>query len=168
VGLEVDASGRARYYRACAIGGLLAALVFTWMLAIGQLDLLQDRNLDNLYDSQARSLFDGHWDMPPDDLGIEAWIIDGKGYMYFGPVPSLFRMPILAVTDQFDGRLTQLSMLAAFTVLVVFTTRLGWRVRTLARGDAAVGRAEVWAAGTFTFVVGAGSVVLFLASPTAS
>jgi hypothetical protein len=164
VGLEVDASGRARYYRACAIGALVAALVFTWMLAAGRLDVLRAGELSHLYDSQAHSLLDGRWDIPRDELGIEAWIVDGKAYTYFGPVPSILRMPVAALTDGFDGRLTQLSMLGAFAVLMVFTTRLGWRVRTLVRGSAAVGSFEAWAAGAFTFVLGAGSVVLFLAS----
>jgi hypothetical protein len=164
VGLEVDASGRARYYRACAIGGLVAALVFTWMLAAGRVDILRAGELSHLYDSQAHSLLEGRWDIPRDELGIEAWIVDGKAYTYFGPVPALLRMPIAAVTDRFDGRLTQLSMLAAFAVLMVFASRLGWRVRTLFGGQRPVGRAEAGAVGVFTFVLGAGSVVLFLAS----
>ena len=162
--LDAEKTGRARYYRACAIGGLVAALVFTWMLAAGRLDLLRPGDLSHLYDSQAHSLLEGRWDMPRDDLGIEAWIVDGKAYMYFGPVPAILRMPVAVFTDQFDGRLTQLSMLAAFAVLLVFTTRLGWRVRGLARGNTPVGTLEAWAAGTFTFLLGAGSVVLFLAS----
>jgi hypothetical protein len=55
-------------------------------------------------------------------------------------------------------------MLAAFAVLLVFTTRLGWRIRALVRGETPVGTVEAWAAGAFTFLLGAGSVVLFLAS----
>ncbi len=162
--LDPETTGRGRYYRACAIGGLVAALAFTWMLAAGRLDLLRAGELSHLYDSQAHSLLEGRWDIPRDELGIEAWIVDGKAYTYFGPVPALLRMPVAVFTDQFDGRLTQLSMLAAFTVLMVFTTRLGWRVRTLVRGGAPVGNFETWTAGAFTFVLGAGSVVLFLAS----
>lgn len=161
---DAEPTDRSRYYRACAIGGLIAAVVFTWMIAAGRLDLMRAGELRHLYDSQAHSLLDGRWDIPRDELGLEAWIIDGKAYMYFGPVPSLLRMPIAAFTDRFDGRLTQLSMLAAFMVLLVFTTRLAWRVRGLVRGAAPVGMFEMIAAGVFTFVVGAGSVVLFLAS----
>ena len=162
--LDAAKAGRARYYRACAIGGLVAAVVFTWMLAAGRADLLRAGDLSHLYDSQAHSLLEGRWDIPRDELGIEAWIVDGKAYMYFGPVPAMLRMPVALFTDQFDGRLTQLSMLAAFAVLLVFTTRLAWRVRALARGDTPVGTVEAWAAGAFTFLLGAGSVVLFLAS----
>ncbi|HUF83850.1 MAG TPA: hypothetical protein VMQ81_04570 [Acidimicrobiia bacterium] len=153
-----------RYLRACTIGGVLAALVFTWMLCAGRADLLQSHELTGIYDAQARSLLDGHWDIPRDKLSLEAYIIDGKAYSYYGPVPSVLRMPVLAVTDSLDGRLAQVSMLGAFVVLIVFTSRLSWRVRGLARAGEPVTRFELWVAGAFVFVVGAGSVVLFLAS----
>ncbi len=159
-----DSPGCARYYRACAIGAVAAAVVFTWMLAAGRIDLLRANELSHFYDSQAHSLLDGRWDVPRDALGIEAWIVDGKAYMYFGPVPAILRMPVALFTDRFDGHLTQLSMLAAFAVLMVFTTRLGWRIRMLVRRDAPVSAVEALTAGAFTFTVGAGSVVLFLAS----
>lgn len=163
---DPGAGGRRRYLRACAVGGLVAAVAFTWLLCAGRADLLQSHELDNLYDAQAHALLDGHWDMPREELGIEAYIIDGKAYTYYGPVPAVMRMPVAAVTDRFDGRLTQLSMLGAFAVLIVFTGRLSWRVRGLVRGEQPVGRIELWIAGAFVFVVGAGSVVLFLASRT--
>jgi hypothetical protein len=164
--LDADrgAGDRRAYLRACAVGGLLSGLLFTWMLSAGRADLLQSHELTGIYDAQARSLLDGHWDIPREELSLEAYIIDGKAYTYYGPVPSVLRMPVLAVTDSLDGRLAQVSMLGAFVVLVVFTSRLSWRVRALVRGGQEVGRTEVWLAGSFVFVVGAGSVVLFLAS----
>jgi hypothetical protein len=161
----VDAgAARHRFYRACAIGSVLAAIVFTWMLAIGRLDLMQSHVLDDFFDAQAHSLLGGRWDVPVETLGFEAFLVDGKAYMYFGPWPALLRLPVAAVTDRFDGELTQLSMLAAFAVLMVATSRLLWRVRELARPRRAVSWSEAWAAGVFVAVVGAGSVVLFLAS----
>lgn len=160
---EID-TARRRFSRACALGGALAGIVFTWMLALGRLDLLQSHNFGGFYDAQARSLLNGHWDVPLKTLGFEAFLHDGKPYTYFGPWPAVMRMPIVAVTDRFDGRLTQLSLLAAFVVLLVATSRLLWHVRELTRGTAPVGRLESWAVGGFVAVVGAGSVVLFLAS----
>src|SRR3954471_13438427 len=73
-------------------------------------------------------------------------------------------MPIALFTHRFDGRLTQISMLLAFIIAMVFTVRLVRRIRVLARGDAPVTRLEQWATGLFVFVVGAGSVLMFLAS----
>ena len=133
------------------------------MVAIGRFDLLQSHGLDNFYDAQADAWLDGRWDIPRERLGFEAFIVDGKAYEYFGPFPALLRLPVAAF-DSLDGRLTQLSLLAAFTVMMIATSRLLWRVRVLARGDAPVARTEAVTAGVFVFVVGAGSVVMFLGS----
>lgn len=90
----------------------------------------------------------------------------GAGLMmaagYFGPWPALLRLPVAALTDRFDGRLTQPSMLLAFVVALFFTARLAWRIRALVLPDAPLRRAEQWAIGGFAFVVGSGSVLMFL------
>lgn len=152
------------FARAGALGGAAAAVPFAWLVALGRLDLLQRHDLAGFYDAQAHALLDGHWDIPREELGFEAFIVDGKAYTYFGPWPTLLRMPVAALTDRFDGRLTQISLLLAFAVLMVATVRLAWRVRELAHPGARVGRFEAALAGGFTFLVGSGSVVLFLAS----
>jgi hypothetical protein len=165
VSIAVDAAAaRRRFLRACAVGGAVAAVGFIWMLAIGRLDLLHQGVLSGLYDAQAHRLLEGHWDVPLDKLGFEAILVNGKTYMYFGPWPALLRLPIAAVTDRLDGELTQLSMIGAFVVLLVSTSRLLWRVRRLMRGDRPTTRIELCAAAIFVLVVGAGSVVMFLAS----
>ena len=104
------------------------------MCSIGRLDLLQSHILDSIYDSQARALLAGHWDIPRPQLGFEAFVVGNKTYTYFGPWPTVLRMPVELFTHQFDGRLTQLSILLAFAVFMVATARLLWRVRELARG----------------------------------
>jgi hypothetical protein len=163
-GVAAPDATRRLFYRACALGGALAAIGFTWMLARGRLDLLQGHTFGDFYDAQARSLWHGRWNVPPEVMGFEAFIIDGKSFMYFGPWPAVLRMPLAAVTDRFDGRLTQLSLLLAFALLLVATSRLLWRVRALTRGTTPMGRLESWAIGGFVAVVGVGSTVLFLAS----
>ncbi|GIU87520.1 MAG: hypothetical protein KatS3mg009_2035 [Acidimicrobiia bacterium] len=152
------------FARAGALGGAAAAVPFTWLVTLGRLDLLQRHDLAGFYDAQAHALLDGHWDIPRDRLGFEAFIVDGKAYTYFGPWPTLLRLPVAALTDRYDGRLTQLSLLAAFAVLMVATVRLAWRAREVAHAGAPVGRFEAALAACFTFTVGAGSVVPFLAS----
>lgn len=153
-----------RFARACVAGALAAALVFAWVLFLGRAELAPPRPAADFYDAQARALFHGRWDVPPEVLSIEAFEVDGRTYMYFGPVPALLRMPILAVTDALDGRLTQLSMLVAFAVTMLGVTRLSWRIRTFVRGDAAVHRREAVVTALFTFGAGAGTVVLYLGS----
>jgi hypothetical protein len=154
-----------RYAVAWLLGSLAAALLFVWMLNLGRIDFFQTQRFGGtFFDEQARALADGHWDLPTTNLGPEAYIVDGKAYIYFGPVPALLRFPVLAVTDELDGRLTQVSMLAAWIVAMFFAARLGWQVRGLVRGDRPVGTFEVWATGLFALMLGAGSSLLFLAS----
>ena len=157
-------SPRRSFARACALGSGLAAIPFVWMCAIGRATLLQSHILDGFYDAQAHSLLAGHWDVPREKLGFEAFVIGSKTYTYFGPWPSILRMPVALFTHRFDGRLTQLSILLAFAVFMVATSRLLWRIRELARGDEPTTRVERISIVVFMLVIGAGSVVLFLAS----
>ena len=58
----------------------------------------------NFFDLQARAFLDGDLAVPTDSLGIEGFVIDGRTFMYFPPFPALLRIPVLMVTDGFDGR----------------------------------------------------------------
>ena len=102
--------------------------------------------------------------MPLKSLAIEAFDIHGRYYTYFGLWPSIVRMPVLLVTHHFDGRLTAPSMLLALAVTLVSTARLHWALRTIIRRDVPLGRAETLSVGAIQFLVGAGSVVIFLGS----
>jgi hypothetical protein len=158
----VDADRR-RFRRAASLGAALAAVVFLLVVLDGQSTLLRSGVGTGFYDAQAHSLLDGHWDVPAQEAGIEGLRVDGKTYLYFGPLPSLLRLPVAVVTDGLDGELTQLSMLLAVGVLLTFTVRLAWRLRPLVRGPAPVTRGECWAVGGTVFAIGAGSVLVFLA-----
>ncbi len=155
---------RRRFWRATAIGGALTLPVFYWMVSAGQLNPFHAEPFGSFYDTQAHSLLELRWDVPAKEVAFEGFRIGGKTYLYFGPVPAILRMPVLAFTDSLDGRLTQVSMLAAFAVALVFIGRLSWRIRRLVRGDASVSRLELWVVGGYVFVIGTGSVMLFLAS----
>ena len=67
-------------------------------------------------------------------------MIDGREYMYFPPGPSLARMPLLAFTDELDGKLSAPSMLVAWCTSTLLLTLLIWRVRRILRPDAALSR----------------------------
>lgn len=161
---------RRRFFVAAAIGCALAVVVFLVVLLDGHLTPFRvappadsfGGDLGRFYDLQAHSLLHLHWNVPARPLGIEGFHMDDGSYMYFGPWPAVLRLPIAAVTDGFDGRLTQPSMLLAFVVALVFTARLAWRIRTLVLVDAPVRRVEQWVIGAFVFVVGTGSVLVFL------
>jgi hypothetical protein len=151
--------------RAGALGAGLATAVFLAVLLEGDGGLLEGRGvLSGFYDEQARSLLDLRWDVPAPAVSIEGFRVGHKTYMYFGPFPALLRLPVVAVTERLDGRLTPLSLLLAFVVAMVFTVRLAWRIRPLVRPDQPLGRGEAWAVGGFVFLTGVGTVLLFLAA----
>jgi hypothetical protein len=158
---------RRRFFVACAAGGVVAAAVFAWVVFQGRRDVLAPEApevLGGFYDAQARGLLHGHWDVPAKALSFERFTIDGRYYMYFGPWPAVLRMPIIAFTDDYDGRLSRLSMLLAFVILLVFAARLAWQARTLLQGEGPVSRATLISASGFVFIVGCGSTTLFLAA----
>jgi hypothetical protein len=182
-----------RWRRAAVVGGALATVLFAWVVLIGRAELTAAPTGD-FYDLQVRAWFDGRWDIedrihpdtgqPYNPLSIEAIVVDGRSYLYYGPVPALLRTPLAAVTSGTDGRTTQPFMLAAFVVLLGGANALGWRIRCLVRASASpatpasgastgpdasvhtesLSAPEVWLAGATTFVVGAGTVALYLGS----
>ncbi|HEX5095658.1 MAG TPA: hypothetical protein VFX21_06595 [Acidimicrobiia bacterium] len=150
--------------RPAIFGALASGVVFVAVLADRHWSVLRYDTVGGFYDLQAHRFLQGHLDVPADPLGYEGIFIGRRVYMYYGPWPAILRLPVAVFTHRFDGRLTQLSMLLAFAVALFFTIRLFQRVRTLVAGETAVTRGERWATGVFVFVVGAGSVLTFLAS----
>jgi len=157
-----------RYTRSVVIAGSLALVAYVGVLwdfglhplrtAIGGADF------SGFYDLQARQLFHGHLDVPVGEIGLEAFAVRGKEYIYFPPGPSLLRVPILLVTDAFDGELTAFSMLGSWIVTTVLTALLMWRTRCSLRGRALLSRAEAAGFGILLFTLVSGSVVLYLGS----
>jgi hypothetical protein len=164
---RVAHANRRRFTVAAAVGGVLAAIPFLWLL-FGPWEspdfLRQAISQTNFYDLQARAMFHGHLWIPDGRLGVEAFVHGGREFTYFGLFPSLLRMPILLVTSRLDGRLTVPSMLAAWLVTGVFVSLLLWRVRVLIRGEAVVGRAEAVSFGVLVATIQGGSVFLVLAA----
>ncbi|MEZ5169419.1 MAG: hypothetical protein R3A49_01560 [Acidimicrobiia bacterium] len=160
----VRALAKKRFTTAVVVGGLLGAIAFGWMVSAGTFDFTQWQKVGSFYDAQAESWLDGHWDIEQKILGIESFGHEGRTYMYQGPWPALLRVPVFAVTDSFYGRLTALSMLAAFAVAVVFSARLLWKLRNIIRPRAPVRNGEFAFTVFFMFVLGGGSSLLYTAS----
>lgn len=159
---------RATLNRACAIGAVIGFVPYVavlWDFGFRPLRRMTANGVNaDFFDVQARALFHGHLSVPPGSLGIEAFVVDGRHYMYFPPFPAIIRMPILLVTDRLDGRLTALSMLAGWFVLAFVLAWLFRVVRGVLRGDAPVGRLEALGFATLMGSVTGGSVMLFIAS----
>ncbi len=135
-----------------------------WDLWSGSLNPLRAVPYDDFYDLQARAMFHGHLYLPNGKMGIEAFVHDGRQYTYFGLFPSIIRMPILLVTDGFDGQLTAPSILIAWVLTAVFSALMLWRLRILMRGEVLLGRAEAASYGVLMATIMGGSVILYLAA----
>ena len=161
------ARSRHRFTVAVIVGLAVVSVPYLWILWdlwTGSADPFRLVSPANFYDLQARAMLAGHLYVPNGSLGIEAFVHNGRQYTYFGLFPSLLRMPVLAVTHQFDGRLTAPSMLLAWMVTGVSTSLLLWRVRILARGAAILGVAEAVCSGVLVATITGGSVLLYLAA----
>ncbi len=155
---------RARFLVASGVGAAFALALFALIITRGRPDLLDWQRSGDFYDAQARAWLAGNWEIPDGVLTIEKFLHDGHAYMYQGPWPALLRLPVVAITGRFDGRLTQLSMLLGTFVAMAGATRLHWRARRLLRADAPVKRPDLVVAALATFVVGGGSALLYEAS----
>lgn len=165
-GPEGDGAGRPAgrsLVAACGIGGLLAWVLFVLVMTYGTGDLLHRETFGGFYDAQAEALLDGDLAVDPDAVRFEGFRMDDGTFIYQGLVPALVRVPVLAVTDAYEGRLTGLSMAVAFAVALAAASRLTLRTRRLVRGADPVGRAEAVRTGFLVFGLGA-STLLFLAA----
>jgi hypothetical protein len=151
----------------CAIGA--AAIPYLWVLWdlwTGTVNPLRSNGVNDIpiYDAQARAIMHGHLWVANGSISFEAWLHGGHQYTYFGIFPSLIRIPILLFTSSLDGRLTPLSMFAAWVVTAVFSSFLLWRLRILFRGNAPLGWWEATSYGVLLASILAGTVLVYLAS----
>ncbi len=157
---------RRRFTRAVVIGVVVMGppfLYLLWDLWSHAPNPFRGVPYDDFYDLQARAMFHGHLDLPPGQMGIEAFKHDGLSYTYFGIFPSLIRMPFLLVSSS-NGELTAGSILVAWLTTGLFSSLMLWRLRVLMRGSALVGRAEAACYGVFMATIMGGSVLIFLAA----
>jgi hypothetical protein len=158
------AADRVRYFQACVVGVVGATAAFLVALLDGHPSLLQRTWRGNWYDLQAHSLLHWRWDVAPGALSNEGFIVHGKTYMYFGVWPALLRMPVAAVTQSLDGRLSQLSMLLAFFLALMAVARLAWQVRAVTTDGRPLERTELIVIAAFVAMAGVGTPILFLAT----
>lgn len=158
--------GRHLHFLLPSLGVLLA---FCWFLTFGTWQLLEAEAppayfADRFYDAQALSLLEGRLDVPPEAIDFEAFVHDGKYYGYFGLVPALLRVPLLAAFPALAGRLNRPIMLLACAVNLFVTYRLQRRVRYLAGLQQPPTVAERVLVALFVVLVGLGTTNLFLGS----
>ncbi len=136
----------------------LATGCFTWLVTGGSGDLFYHDGFGDFYDHQAVSLVRGRLDVPPDAIGIEAFVSRGRYYGYFGLTPALLRVPAVLLGVGF-GELTRLSMLLAYVACLIGAYLILFEVRRILASAGS-------ALGTVLFIanVALGSTILFLGS----
>ncbi len=144
--------------------GLVPFVVVLWDFGLEPLrrGTAAGNNAD-FFDVQARALFHGHLDVPPGSLGIEAFVVGGRHYLYFPPFRRCcgcpcWRSPTASTAG--SPRRRCCSPRGARRPLV----RLAVAVRGVVGGAAPVGRGEAFAVGAVVASVLGGSTLVYLAS----
>ena len=97
----------------------ISILVWSWFVTCGDWKLFEPQDFCGFYDALARSIIHGHFDVPRDAIGVEAFTFEGKAYGYFGIGPALLRIPLVLMFPSTDGLWSRLMILiAAATSLV--------------------------------------------------
>ena len=109
-------AGRAAFLL-CA---LVVAAAGLWWVTAGLGEPTEPAPFGNIFDDLARSFFKGRVDVNCEIAAGEAFVVDNKCYLYFGPVPALLRLPVLAAAPGLFGRLCRLMVWAANLLLLFF------------------------------------------------
>lgn len=100
--------------------GLLLLLATAWYAALltnGHFDLLRTGStLDKTFNSMLAHLLQLKFDVDPTIVGKEGFQRDGRVYAYWGPLLSIFRLPLLLLPAGLDIDITPLSSLIAVSV----------------------------------------------------
>lgn len=86
------------------VGGIaVAALLFAFYLGVATQFTYESwprSSCGGIFNEQARALVAGRMDLDPTVLGGEAFVRDGRYYTYFGILPAILRIPLLAMPDR--------------------------------------------------------------------
>ncbi|MGH7996498.1 MAG: hypothetical protein ACREFX_09120 [Opitutaceae bacterium] len=156
--VEGGAWARHRWFFAAA---LVCGAAFAYFVTEGTGSLFYPESFGDFYDYQAAGLLHGRLDVPRGAISVEAFLVRGKAYGYFGPTPALMRIPFVLGGWEF-GRLSRAFMLAEFLGCLGFAYLILRRAARLVRGpNAEPGPAAVLVLCANT---GLGSTLLFLGS----
>ncbi|MBI5691110.1 MAG: hypothetical protein HZC55_13560 [Verrucomicrobia bacterium] len=114
----------------------LSIVAFAWIVTQGSYSFGVREPFGDFYDYQAASLLQGRLDVPEEAIGGEAFVVGGKLYGYFGPVPALLRLPFVWLDVAF-GRLARGYMLVFFAGTVIASYLILRHAVGLVRGPGA-------------------------------
>lgn len=157
-----------RHVQSCVAGAAIGAVPMLASLTALRWTLIRtarpDHLFSNVFDLQARALLEGRWSLELGSLGIESFNTNGGSHTYFPPFPAFIRMPFLMASDSWSGKLTALSMLAAWLVTMVSVGALIWTIRQAVRPGEPLTRRDGILTGGLMASVGGGSLLVYLAA----
>jgi hypothetical protein len=118
----------------------------------------------DFYDEQARAFLHGRLAVRPSVAGPEGFLIDGRTYLYYGPLLAVVRLPFALFGDMFTARLTRMSLIVGYVAFCTGSFHLLERARRWAFGRWHLPVAAVsspWRTGLFV-AAAACSPMLFL------
>ena len=94
---------------------LIVFAFFSFFCTYGSFDVIEHdpQGLGPAYDSMATNLLSGSVAVDPQTIQWETFSSQGAFHMYFGPWPSLLRVPLQVAMPQLSGQWTRLSILTA-------------------------------------------------------
>ena len=105
---------RASLWGAAAFVSLaLIASLYFFLLTRGTGELLTHDMLSGSFDSLADGLMRGTAEVDPETIRWEAFVVEGRSYLYFGPWPALLRIPLHWLAPDLFGQWARLSCLVA-------------------------------------------------------
>ncbi|MEE2664934.1 MAG: hypothetical protein VX466_08100 [Myxococcota bacterium] len=114
----------------------LAGSVYLLLVTYGSLELFAEERLSKVYDYLGNSFLLGEATVP---TSSESFRVDGRDYVYFGPLPALLRIPLNALWPGAFGEWSRIATLAAGMVALVAWMRLVRAVApTAGRGERAL------------------------------
>ena len=147
--------------------GAIVLVYVAWLVTGSTWTFLAPEGLSSYYDSQARALLDGRWNVACESIGVEALMVDGRCYGYFGPTPAILRIPLVLLFLEQDGNWGRLSLLAATLVsfwLVYRSVRLLLPLRPAPGGRNPL-RETAWATGFAAISIVSTTQVFLISTP---
>ncbi len=92
---------------AAALAAVVIMLAGLWWATSGDFHPFKPMAFGNVYEAQARSLTSGRTDIACGVASGEAFVRDGKCYVYFGPTPAVLRMLPIWLVPGLDGKLSR-------------------------------------------------------------
>lgn len=94
------------------------ALIYFAILTRGSFALAHKTPSGFAFNSMLLHLLDGQFDVNPETIANEGFLVNGKVYSYFGIFPALFRLIFLPLVDLTRTNLTSVSCLVADLIAV--------------------------------------------------